>query len=105
MVSALNGGGGAADARLAVSGADVRAALEVATACHHSSRNGSVPVVLPLRDRRSDPLYPRPYRWVGGDARPQLPAGGLGAATPQPAEEVVRREINGHVRLPRPARL
>jgi hypothetical protein len=25
-------------------------------------------VALPLADRAGDPLYPRPYRWSGGDA-------------------------------------
>ena len=82
-------------AALAISGADVRAALEVATAAHHSSIGGAVPVALPLADRSADPLYPRPYRWVGGDAQPPLRGGGLGDATPQPTDEL-RREINGH---------
>lgn len=75
-------------AHLSVSGSDVRAALEISTAAYHSAAANSAPVRLPLADRSSDPLYPRPYRWVGGDARPSLLEGGLGAATPQSAEEV-----------------
>ena len=50
-----------------VSGHDMRQALEVAIACKHSARLGSVPVKLPLEDR-SLRLYPSPYRWEGGDA-------------------------------------
>ena len=49
-----------------VSGHDMRQALEVAIACKHSARLGSVPVKLPLEDR-SLRLYPSPYRWEGGD--------------------------------------
>ena len=44
----------------------MRQALEVAIACKHSVRLGSVPVKLPLEDR-SLRLYPSPYRWEGGD--------------------------------------
>ena len=84
------------DAQLAVSGSDVRAALEVATAAHHSAIGGSVPVQLPLVDRVSNPLYPRPYRWLGGDARPTLLNGGLGDATPQSAHELRTIEIRGY---------
>ena len=55
-----------------ISGHDLRQALEVAIAAKLSARLGSVPVPLPLEDR-SLTLYPRPYRWLGGDAsgRPQ----------------------------------
>ena len=57
---------------LAVSGHDLRQALEVAIAARESARLGTVPVRLPLQDR-SLSLYPRPYRWSGGDkdGRPQ----------------------------------
>ena len=55
-----------------ITGHDLRQALEVAIAAKHSARLGSVPVRLPLADR-SLFLYPRSYRWLGGDAtgRPQ----------------------------------
>ena len=55
-----------------ITGHDLRQALEVAIAAKHSARLSSVPVQLPLADR-SLSLYPRPYRWLGGDAtgRPQ----------------------------------
>ena len=49
-----------------ISGADLRQALEVAIASHESAKRGSVPLKLPLEDR-SLTLYPRPYRWRGGD--------------------------------------
>jgi predicted dehydrogenase len=49
-----------------ISGADLRQALEVAIACKLSAQLGSLPVRLPLKDR-SLTLFPRPYRWVGGD--------------------------------------
>ena len=57
---------------LYVSGHDLRQALEVAIAAKHSALWGSVPLKLPLEDR-SLKLYPRPYRWLGGDQadRPQ----------------------------------
>lgn len=57
---------------LAVSGHDLRQALEVAIAARESARLGTVPIRLPLQDR-SLSLYPRPYRWSGGDVsgRPQ----------------------------------
>ena len=57
---------------LAVSGDDLRHALEVAVACKTSAVLGSVPLKLPLEDR-SLVLYPRDYRWAGGDVtgRPQ----------------------------------
>ncbi len=50
-----------------ISGHDLRQALEVAIAAKLSARSGNVPVELPLQDR-SLSLYPRPYRWSGGDA-------------------------------------
>ena len=64
---------------LAVSGHDLRQALEVAIAARESARLGTVPVKLPLQDR-SLSLYPRPYRWSGGDTdgRPQPVAEALG---------------------------
>jgi len=52
---------------LAISGHDLRQALEVAIAAKHSALLGNVPVRLPLEDR-SLTLYPSPYRWLGGDA-------------------------------------
>ena len=52
---------------LSISGHDLRQALEVAIAAKHSALWGSVPVKLPLEDR-SLTLYPRDYRWLGGDA-------------------------------------
>ena len=57
---------------MAISGHDLRQALEVAVAAKYSAKWGSVPLSLPLEDR-SLALYPRPYRWVGGDesGRPQ----------------------------------
>ena len=53
-----------------ISGHDLRQALEVAIAARHSARLGSAPVRLPLEDR-SKALYPRAYRWSGGDASGQ----------------------------------
>ena len=50
-----------------ITGADLRQALEVAIAAKLSATRNSVPVKLPLEDR-SLALYPRPYRWLGGDA-------------------------------------
>ena len=57
---------------LFISGHDLRQALEIAIACKLSARLGNRPVKLPLEDR-SLALYPRPYRWLGGDVtnRPQ----------------------------------
>ena len=57
---------------LAISGHDLRQSLEVAIAAKHSALWGSVPLSLPLEDR-SLKLYPRAYRWLGGDqsGRPQ----------------------------------
>jgi predicted dehydrogenase len=52
--------------KLWVSGHDLRQALEVAIATKVSVLRGSAPVKLPLEDR-SLSLYPRPYRWIGGD--------------------------------------
>ncbi len=49
-----------------ISGHDLRQALEVAIASHESAKRGSIPIKLPLEDR-SLTLYPRPYRWRGGD--------------------------------------
>ncbi|MXY29469.1 Gfo/Idh/MocA family oxidoreductase, partial [Candidatus Poribacteria bacterium] len=55
-----------------ITGADLRQALEVAIAAKLSATRNSVPIKLPLEDR-SLALYPRPYRWLGGDVtgRPQ----------------------------------
>ena len=50
-----------------ITGADLRQALEVAIAAKLSATRNSAPVKLPLADR-SLTLYPRPYRWLGGDA-------------------------------------
>ena len=57
---------------LAISGHDLRQSLEVAIAAKYSALWGSVPLKLPLEDR-SLTLYPRAYRWLGGDqsGRPQ----------------------------------
>ncbi len=49
-----------------VTGHDLRQALEAAIASRISSQLGNVPVKLPLKDRTLS-LYPRPYRWEGGD--------------------------------------
>jgi predicted dehydrogenase len=51
---------------LLVSGRDQLLSLEAAIAAKHSALWGSLPVALPLRDR-SLCLYPRAYRWLGGD--------------------------------------
>ena len=51
---------------MAVSGHDLRQSLEAAIAAKYSALWGSVPLSLPLEDR-SLTLYPRPYRWLGGD--------------------------------------
>lgn len=56
-----------------ISGHDLRQALEVAIATKVSAQRGSVPVVLPLEDR-SLTLYPRAYRWAGGDATNRDPS-------------------------------
>jgi predicted dehydrogenase len=61
---------------MAISGHDLRQALEVAIAAKYSAKWGNVPVSLPLEDR-SLALYPRAYRWVGGDE----------SGRPQPARE------------------
>ena len=63
-----------------ISGHDLRQALEVAVAAKVSAQLGNVPVKLPLEDR-SLSLYPRPYRWVGGDV----------SGRPQPVEEAAGR--------------
>ncbi len=51
---------------LYVSGHDLRQSLEAAVAAKHSALRGSAPLKLPLADR-SLALYPRAYRWLGGD--------------------------------------
>lgn len=51
---------------LFISGHDLRQALEIAIASKLSAQQGNLPVKLPLEDR-SLALYPRPYRWLGGD--------------------------------------
>lgn len=51
---------------MAISAHDLRQCLEAAIAAKHSALWGSVPLALPLEDR-SLTLYPRPYRWLGGD--------------------------------------
>lgn len=51
---------------LAISGHDLRQSLEVAIAAKYSALWGNVPLKLPLEDR-SLTLYPRAYRWLGGD--------------------------------------
>ena len=51
---------------LAISGDHLRQSLEVAIACKLSAQLGTKPVKLPLEDR-SLALYPRAYRWAGGD--------------------------------------
>ncbi len=52
---------------LFVSGRDLLKSLEVAVAAKHSALRGNVLLSLPLTDR-SLALYPRAYRWLGGDA-------------------------------------
>lgn len=54
---------------MAISAHDLRQCLEAAIAAKHSALWGSAPLSLPLEDR-SLTLYPRPYRWLGGDAAP-----------------------------------
>lgn len=51
---------------LFVSGRDLGMSMEVAIAAKHSALWGNVPVAVPLADR-SLTLYPRTYRWLGGD--------------------------------------
>ena len=51
---------------MAISGHDLRQSLEAAIAAKYSALWGAVPLSLPLEDR-SLTLYPRPYRWLGGD--------------------------------------
>jgi hypothetical protein len=62
-----------------ITGETQRHALEIAIACKRSAQLGNIPVKLPLEDR-SAALYPRPYRWLGGDAagRPQSAAEAAG---------------------------
>jgi predicted dehydrogenase len=61
FINAVKKGG-----ELWISGHDLRQALEVAIASQVSAKRGSVPMKLPLEDR-SLTLFPRPYRWLGGD--------------------------------------
>ena len=61
FLSGLEKGG-----ELYISGHDLRQSLEVAIAAKYSALWGSVPLKLPLEDR-SLTLYPRAYRWLGGD--------------------------------------
>ena len=56
-----------------ISGRDLRQALEVAIAAKISAQCGNTPVKLPLEDR-SLTLYPRAYRWAGGDATDRDPS-------------------------------
>ena len=49
-----------------ITGETQRHALEIAIACKQSAQRGNVPLKLPLEDR-SLALFPRPYRWLGGD--------------------------------------
>ena len=51
---------------LFVSGHDLRQSLEAAIAAKYSALWGSVALKLPLEDR-SLSLFPRAYRWLGGD--------------------------------------
>jgi predicted dehydrogenase len=51
---------------LYVSGHDLRQSLEAAVAAKHSALRNNAPLSLPLADR-SLALYPRAYRWLGGD--------------------------------------
>ena len=51
---------------LYISGHDLRQSLEAAIAAKYSALWGNVPLDLPLADR-SLALYPRAYRWLGGD--------------------------------------
>ena len=53
-------------AEMAISAHDLRQSLEAAIAAKYSALWGAVPLSLPLEDR-SLTLYPRPYRWLGGD--------------------------------------
>jgi predicted dehydrogenase len=62
FLAAVENGG-----ELAISGDNLRHALEVAVAAKVSAVSGSRPVKLPLKDR-SLSLHPSPYRWAGGDA-------------------------------------
>ena len=51
---------------LFISGHDLRQSLEAAIAAKYSALWGSVALKLPLEDR-SLSLFPRAYRWLGGD--------------------------------------
>lgn len=66
---------------LFVSGHDLRQALEIAIASKLSAQIGNQPVRLPLEDR-SLALYPRPYRWLGGDETGQ----------PQPSDDAAGKK-------------
>ena len=61
LVDVIENGG-----ELWISGYDLRQSLEAAIAAKYSALWGSVPLKLPLEDR-SLTLYPRQYRWLGGD--------------------------------------
>ena len=52
--------------KLAISGHDLRQAIEVAIGIKLSAQMGNVPIKLPLNDR-SQSLMPAQARWVGGD--------------------------------------
>ena len=65
---------------LAISGHDLRQALEVAIAAKQSALLGNVPIKLPLTDR-SLALYPIPHRWTGYDS----------VGRPQPLKEAAKR--------------
>lgn len=65
--------------KLAISGHDLRQALEIAIAAKLSAQLGNLPVKLPLKDR-SLTLYPSRYRWLGGDQ----------SSNPQSAEDAKR---------------
>lgn len=61
FLDAIENGG-----ELYISGHDLRQSLEAAIAAKYSALWGSTPLKLPL-ENRSLTLYPRPYRWLGGD--------------------------------------
>ena len=54
------------ESELVISARDLRASLEVAIAARQSALLGNIAIFLPLADR-SLHLYPRAYRWLGGD--------------------------------------
>lgn len=69
---------------LLVSARDLRSSLEAAIGARHSAQRGHAPVALPLADR-SLALYPRAYRWLGGDQ----------SGNPQSVEEAQRGPEDG----------